>query len=119
MCIASVARAQEARLDRTVLPIAEPTYPPTEIDVRKATPPPRFEVKAPAQARKGRAFAMIQGLLNFSSRILWDDPSARLTAKGSTDLRGDPPEDCSRTHALLQVHLSLIAVAPKGDRLEK
>jgi arylsulfatase A-like enzyme len=38
-------------LDRTVLPIAEPTYPPiTEIDARKATPPPRFEVKAPANA---------------------------------------------------------------------
>jgi hypothetical protein len=34
-------------LDRTVLPLAEPTYPPiTELDVRKATPPPRFEVKA-------------------------------------------------------------------------
>jgi arylsulfatase A-like enzyme len=37
--------------DRTVLPIAEPTYPPiTELDVRKATPPPRFEVKAPPGA---------------------------------------------------------------------
>ena len=37
--------------DRTVLPIPEPAYPPiTEIDARKATPPPRFEVKAPAGA---------------------------------------------------------------------
>jgi len=37
--------------DRTVLPIPEPTYPPiTEIDARKATPPPRFEVKAPEKA---------------------------------------------------------------------
>jgi arylsulfatase A-like enzyme len=37
--------------DRTVLPLAEPTYPPiTELDVRKATPPPRFEVKAPQGA---------------------------------------------------------------------
>ena len=35
-------------VDRTVLPLAEPTYPPiTELDVRKATPPPLFEVKAP------------------------------------------------------------------------
>jgi arylsulfatase A-like enzyme len=35
-------------LDRTVLPIPEPTYPPiTELDARKATPPPRFEVKPP------------------------------------------------------------------------
>jgi arylsulfatase len=37
--------------DRTVLPLAEPTYPPiTEIDVRKATPPPLFQVKAPTGA---------------------------------------------------------------------
>ncbi|HET8732379.1 MAG TPA: arylsulfatase [Anaeromyxobacteraceae bacterium] len=37
--------------DRTVLPIAEPTYPPvTELDARKVKPPPRFEVKAPAGA---------------------------------------------------------------------
>jgi arylsulfatase A-like enzyme len=36
------------KLDRTSLPILEPTYPAiTELDVRKATPPPRFEVKAP------------------------------------------------------------------------
>ena len=35
-------------LDRTSLPILEPSYPAiTELDVRKATPPPRFEVKAP------------------------------------------------------------------------
>jgi hypothetical protein len=38
-------------LDRTVLPIAEPArQPSTELDVRKATPPPRFEVKAPQGA---------------------------------------------------------------------
>src|SRR5512135_193304 len=37
--------------DRTVLPIAEPTWPPiTELDARKATPPPRFELKAPPGA---------------------------------------------------------------------
>src|SRR5437588_6651851 len=37
--------------DRTVLPIPEPQYPhSTVFDVRDATPPPRFEVKAPAQA---------------------------------------------------------------------
>jgi arylsulfatase A-like enzyme len=37
--------------DRTVLPIPEPVNPPiTEVDARKATPPPRFEVKAPAGA---------------------------------------------------------------------
>jgi arylsulfatase A-like enzyme len=38
-------------VDRTVLPIREPAYPPvTELDARKVTPPPRFEVKAPEGA---------------------------------------------------------------------
>jgi arylsulfatase A-like enzyme len=37
--------------DRTVLPIPEPTYPhSTVFDARNATPPPRFEVKAPDKA---------------------------------------------------------------------
>lgn len=37
--------------DRTVLPIHEPQRPRyTELDVRNATPPPRFEVKAPKAA---------------------------------------------------------------------
>ncbi|HEX3163350.1 MAG TPA: arylsulfatase [Pseudolabrys sp.] len=37
--------------DRTVLPIPEPQYPhSTVLDVRNATAPPRFEVKAPANA---------------------------------------------------------------------
>ena len=40
-----------AAIDRTVLPIQEPSYPPiTELDARKATAPPRFEVKAPSGA---------------------------------------------------------------------
>lgn len=39
------------RSDRTVLPIPEPKPPLyTELDVRNATPPPRFEVKAPEGA---------------------------------------------------------------------
>jgi arylsulfatase A-like enzyme len=39
------------KLDRTGLPIAEPKRPPiTELDARKATAPPRFEVKAPTGA---------------------------------------------------------------------
>ena len=38
-------------LDRTVLPIKEPTYPEsTELDARNAKAPPRFEVKAPEKA---------------------------------------------------------------------
>src|SRR5436190_13160957 len=49
-CTTPSVSAQDAP-DRTVLPLAEPSYPPiTELDVRKATPPPRFEVKAPDQA---------------------------------------------------------------------
>jgi arylsulfatase len=37
--------------DRTVLPIPEPQYPhSTVFDARNAKPPPRFEVKAPANA---------------------------------------------------------------------
>lgn len=40
-----------AALDRTVLPIAEPQYPPiTELDASKVKAPPIFEVKAPAGA---------------------------------------------------------------------
>jgi arylsulfatase len=38
-------------LDRTVLPIPQPTYPPaTELDARNAKAPPPFEIKAPEGA---------------------------------------------------------------------
>ena len=41
----------QTQLDRTVLPIAEPKYPhSTILDARNATPPPRFQVAAPAGA---------------------------------------------------------------------
>ncbi len=37
--------------DRTILPVPEPRYPhSTVFDARNATPPPRLEVKAPANA---------------------------------------------------------------------
>jgi arylsulfatase len=51
-CAHEADRAEpQGALDRTTLPIAEPARPAyTEIDVRNATPPPRFEVKAPAGA---------------------------------------------------------------------
>jgi arylsulfatase len=43
--------AAQEDLDRSVLPVAEPKHPPsTELDVRRATAPPRFEVKAPKGA---------------------------------------------------------------------
>jgi len=45
------AQTKAPVLDRTVLPIAEPTYKPiTELDARKAKAPARFQVKAPAGA---------------------------------------------------------------------
>ena len=47
---AATAAAQTGP-DRTILPIPEPKRVPSAVlDVRKATPPPRFEVKAPAGA---------------------------------------------------------------------
>lgn len=46
-----VASAPPGALDRSILPIKEPTYPPiTELDARNSTPPPRFELKAPDKA---------------------------------------------------------------------
>jgi arylsulfatase A-like enzyme len=43
--------AAQPVLDRTTLPIAEPNYPHSKIlDARNATPPPAFQVKAPANA---------------------------------------------------------------------
>ncbi|MDN3637495.1 arylsulfatase [Simiduia curdlanivorans] len=48
LCVGTVAADS---VDRTVLPIAEPVYPASaELDVRKATPPPRFQVTAPKGA---------------------------------------------------------------------
>jgi arylsulfatase len=42
------AFAQEVPIDRTVLPIRQPTYPPViELDARNVKPPPFFQVKAP------------------------------------------------------------------------
>ena len=47
----SAQPATGEKLDRTVLPIPEPKLAPiTELDVRNAKAPPRFQVKAPAQA---------------------------------------------------------------------
>ncbi|SFO85952.1 arylsulfatase [Mesorhizobium sp. NFR06] len=51
LLLPSSAMAQDAALDRTVLPIAQPQVPPvTELDARNATPPPPFAVKAPSMA---------------------------------------------------------------------
>ena len=47
----SETKITTGELDRTILPIKEPAPPLyTELDVRNATPPPRFEVKAPEGA---------------------------------------------------------------------
>jgi len=43
--------SEPGNIDRTVLPIPEPTYPTiTELDARNVKAPPRFEVKAPKAA---------------------------------------------------------------------
>jgi arylsulfatase len=48
---ASDAFGQDVPIDRTVLPIRQPEYPPiTEYDARNAKAPPFFQVKAPAGA---------------------------------------------------------------------
>ena len=47
----STSTAVDTGLDRTVLPIKEPTYPAeSELDARNAKAPARFEVKAPEKA---------------------------------------------------------------------
>ena len=49
--VPAFGKANDAALDRTVLPIAEPHRPVThELNARNAKAPPRFEVKAPAGA---------------------------------------------------------------------
>jgi arylsulfatase A-like enzyme len=52
IALAACGQAQQPeKQDRTVLPIPEPKYQAiSELDARKATPPPRFEVKAPPGA---------------------------------------------------------------------
>ena len=48
---ASAPSGAVATVDRSILPVAEPPAPSiTEMDARKATPPARFEVKAPESA---------------------------------------------------------------------
>jgi arylsulfatase len=52
-CLAMSPRsgAQEVPIDRTVLPIHQPTYPAvTELDARNVKPPPFFQVKTPSGA---------------------------------------------------------------------
>src|ERR671924_1940119 len=50
IALSGTARAA-VNIDRTVLPIHEPQPPAiTTLDARDATPPPRFEVKAPEGA---------------------------------------------------------------------
>jgi len=45
---ASQILAQDVPIDRSVLPIPQPVYPPvTELDARNVTPPPSFQIKAP------------------------------------------------------------------------
>ena len=50
-CMTREEAATAGAQDRTVLPVPDPEPAPiTELDARNATPPPRFEVKAPEGA---------------------------------------------------------------------
>ena len=65
------------KLDRTVLPIPEPKRPAiTEFDVRKATAPPRFEVKAPASAPNVLLVMLDDMGFGMSQRVRWPHPHA-------------------------------------------
>jgi len=64
---AALSRREAQVLRLPVVPIKEPTYPPiTEIDVRKATPPPLFQVSGTSFRRfrrtslEGRVFLPAQ-----------------------------------------------------------
>ena len=49
--VQSGEQRDDSSVDRTVLPVPEPKYPPiTELDARNAKAPPRFQVKAPKGA---------------------------------------------------------------------
>jgi arylsulfatase A-like enzyme len=51
MPVANAAYAQATHLDRSSLPIPQPTYPPSKsLSARNATPPPFFRVTAPKNA---------------------------------------------------------------------
>ena len=69
--------AAAGAIDRTVLPLAEPSYPAvTEVDARKATPPPRFEVKAPDGRAERRDRADRRHRLRPVERVRRADPHA-------------------------------------------
>ena len=47
----TAAPTEDVPIDRTVLPIRQPTYPPvTELDARNVRPPPFFQIRAPVGA---------------------------------------------------------------------
>ena len=51
MAVTAVAQEVAQEVDRTVLPLKAPWYPPiTTLDARDAKAPPVFEVKAPKDA---------------------------------------------------------------------
>ena len=75
--------AQNAPLDRTVLPIPEPSYPHiTELDARNAKAPPRFEVKAPAGAPNVLIILIDDMGFGQSERLRRADPHADAGAAG-------------------------------------
>ena len=52
----------DKKTDRSILPLPEPQHPAiTEIDARKATPPPRFELKPPKGAGAPNVVFILSG----------------------------------------------------------
>ena len=91
--------------DRSVLPIPEPQYPhSTVFDARNATPPPRFEVKAPASAPN--VLIILTDDVGFGASSTFGGPIPtptfdRLAAEGVRDNRFHTTALCSPTRAAL------------------
>jgi hypothetical protein len=91
-----------APLDRTILPIPEPKYPPIkELDARKAKAPPRFEVKAPKDA-PNVVIALIDDM-GFGTAKTFGGPVAMPTldrlAQGGLRYNNPTPPRCVRRPA--------------------
>lgn len=80
----TVAQSQRIVPDRTVLPIADPDYPRSNIlDARDATPPERFEVKAPAEAPN--VLVILIDDMGFGMPSAFGGPVAMATAESLAD----------------------------------
>lgn len=102
----TTAVAAQPLIDRTTLPIKEPNPQPTTVlDVRNATPPPRFEVKAPENAPN--VVIILLDDLGFAGTSTYGGPIAtptfeRLAAGGLKFNNFHTTAVCSPTRAALK-----------------